>query len=118
MELLGKTVVEGVGAADIAEVEARRAAREASLVKDQGRLELELGLELELELELENVKPLRKGLLDDDDDDDDDDDVDDDAVRFFAFTTFLLGLIFDSAKISVGVPELELLSALEGAGIA
>ena len=63
------------------------------------------------------MKLLRKGLLDDDDDD-----VvvvvDDDAVRFFAFATFLLGLIFDSAKISVGVPELELLLALEGAGIA
>ena len=62
-------------------------------------------------MELENVKLLRKGLLDDDDDDDA-------AVRFFAFATFLLGLIFDFAKISVGVPELELLSALEGAGIA
>ena len=56
---------------------------------------------------------LRKGLLDDDDDDDDDA-----AVRFFAFVTFLLGLIFESGKISVGVPELELLSALEGAEIA
>ena len=57
---------------------------------------------------------LRKGLLDDDDDDDDDDA----AVRVFAFVTFLLGLIFESGKISVGVPELELLSALEGAEIA
>ena len=44
MELLGKTVVEGVEAADIAEVEAWRATRETSLVKDQGRLELELEL--------------------------------------------------------------------------
>ncbi len=52
---------------------------------------------------------LRKGLLDDDDDE---------AVRFFALVTFLLGLIFESGKISVGVPELELLSALEGAAIA
>ena len=51
---------------------------------------------------------LRKGLLDDDDA----------AVRFFALVTFLLGLIFESGKISVGVPELELLSALEGGEIA
>ena len=51
---------------------------------------------------------LRKGLLDDDDA----------AVCFFAFVTFLLGLIFESGKISEGVPEFELLSALEGAEIA
>ena len=59
------------------------------------------------------MKLLRKGLLDDDDDDDA-------AVRFFAFATFLLGLIFDFAKILVGVPELELLSGfrIEGAAIA
>ena len=56
---------------------------------------------------------LRKGLFDDNDDDDDDA-----AVRFFAFVTFLLGLIFESGKLSVGVPESELLSALEGAAIA